>query len=259
MVRKIKNFVKGIARRVRDTLVDRKLPGWFWTDLSTYNSQIGGSLIGRQAARSDLYPIIGERTSTVEFDPHYVYHVAWAARVLASTKPSNHVDFGSLSHFVTVCSAFMPITHYDFRTPEFKVSGLDTGNADLTTLPMPDGSLTSVSCMHVVEHIGLGRYGDAVDTNGDRKAIRELQRVTAPGGQLLFVVPVGRERVMFNAHRIYGYNTIINAFDEMQIEEFALISLRGKPSLIRNADPSLVEHEEYGCGCFLFTKKANVQ
>jgi hypothetical protein len=59
--------------------------------------------------------------------------------------------------------------------------------------------------MHVIEHIGLGRYGEALDPDGDLKAIRELVRVLAAGGNLLVVVPVGRPRIQFNAHRIYDY------------------------------------------------------
>jgi SAM-dependent methyltransferase len=249
-----KDAIRRIARRARQAFARRDLPEWFWNDFRTYNKNANDSLISKAAASDDLYPILGDRTSTVDFDPHYVYHVAWAARRLAETRPAHHVDIGSLSHFVTVCSAFLPVTHYDYRTPEFAVDGLQTGNADLTDLHFEDGAFPSLSCMHVVEHIGLGRYGDAVDPQGDRKAIRELQRVTAPQGHLLFVVPVGRERVMFNAHRIYAYQTIIDAFDKMNLVEFSLISLRGKPQFIRHASPELVAQEEYGCGCFLFRK-----
>ena len=244
MMQILSNLAKSVYRRVRSVTSIQRLPRWFWNDLTEYNSRCDGSLIKNPARRSDLYPILNERTSAVEFDPHYVYHVAWAARILARTRPSHHVDFGSLSHFVTVCSAFMPITHYDYRTPEFNVDGLENDNADLTALPMGDGVFASVSCMHVIEHIGLGRYGDMVDPDGDRKAIQELQRVIAPGGQLLFVVPVGKERVMFNAHRVYGYDTIVDAFNEMELKEFSLISMRGKARLIRNAAPLLVENED---------------
>ena len=62
---------------------------------------------------------------------------------------------------------------------------------DLISLPFEDGSFHSLTCMHVVEHIGLGRYGDQVDPDGDLMAMKELERVTAKLGNLLFVVPVG--------------------------------------------------------------------
>jgi hypothetical protein len=45
--------------------------------------------------------------------------------------------------------------------------------------------------MHVVEHVGLGRYGDPIDANGDAQAIKELKCVLWPGGVLYFVVPTG--------------------------------------------------------------------
>jgi hypothetical protein len=66
--------------------------------------------------------------------------------------------------------------------------------------------------MHVVEHVGLGSYGDSLDPNGDLKAMSELKRVLSINGNLLFVVPVGKPRVMFNAHRIYSYEQIIECF-----------------------------------------------
>ena len=252
----IRFFARIVLNKLRHAFRTFRLPSWFWEDFKKYNEGSKLRLITKPAEVRNLFPIIDNRTSSVDFDPHYVYHIGWAARILAENRPNNHVDFSSLSHFVTVCSAFLPIKHYDFRRPEFVFDGLDVGTADLTNLSFEDGALPSVSCMHVVEHIGLGRYGDNVDPEGDWKAIRELQRVTAVGGQLLFVVPVGKERVMFNAHRVYAYDTIVRAFEQMEIQEFSLISLRGTPRLIRNADPSLVQNEEYGCGCFLFTKKA---
>ena len=78
--------------------------------------------------------------------------------------------------------------------------------------------------MHVVEHIGLGRYGDPLDATGDLKAMKELARVVAPGGTLLLVCPVGRPRVVFNAHRIYSVEQISASFPEFALAEFALIS-----------------------------------
>ena len=80
------------------------------------------------------------------------------------------------------------------------------GQTDICALPFADGSIQSLSCMHVVEHVGLGRYGDPLDPMEIEWQCSELQRVLAPGGDLLFVVPVGKPRIMYNAHRIYSYD-----------------------------------------------------
>jgi hypothetical protein len=109
--------------------------------------------------------------------------------------------------------------------------------------------------MHTVEHIGLGRYGDPIDAEGDIKAMKELQRVTKKGGSLLFVVPVGKPKVMFNAHRIYSYESIAKTFDMMKVEEFTLIPDNHKKGLVINASPKLVAKQDYAAGCFWFIKK----
>ncbi len=107
--------------------------------------------------------------------------------------------------------------------------------------------------MHTVEHVGLGRYGDPIDPVGDLKAIGELKRVVAKNGSLLFVTPVGKPKIEFNAHRIYSYEQILEYFNGLQLSEFSLIDDQGK--FMQNADPSLVEKQKYGCGCFWFIKK----
>ena len=109
--------------------------------------------------------------------------------------------------------------------------------------------------MHVVEHIGLGRYGDPVDYDGDLKAIAELKRVVAPGGNLLFVVPTGQPKIEFNAHRIYGYRQVIAAFAGFALRQFALVTDRAADGdFVIDADPALADQQRYGCGCYWFTK-----
>lgn len=111
--------------------------------------------------------------------------------------------------------------------------------------------------MHTVEHVGLGRYGDALDYDGDLVAMRELQRVLAPGGSLLFVVPVGKPQVLFNAHRIYSYSQIVETFDQLRLVEFSLIPDRdqaGRIGIVKDATEELVNQQHYGCGCFWFKK-----
>jgi SAM-dependent methyltransferase len=203
---------------------------------------------------SERYPCLGEKTSATGFDRHYVHHTAWAARILARTPPERHVDFSSSLYFVAIVSAFVPMDHYDYRRPDLRLDNATAGFADLTALPFADNSISSVSCMHVVEHIGLGRYGDALDPDGDKKAMRELSRVVAPKGQLLFVVPVGRPRICFNAHRIYSYEQIVTGFSALQLVEFRLVPDLPQDGGLIEAKPHVVAAQEYGCGCFYFRK-----
>jgi len=200
----------------------------------------------------DIYPCLGDKLPKTPFDHHYTYHPAWAARILAKTKPAYHVDFSSIISFGSIVSAFIPVRFYDYRPAELHLSNWHSGFADLKKLDFESNSEPSVSCMHTIEHIGLGRYGDDLDPQGDLKAIAELKRIVRPGGNLLFVTPVGRARIEFNAHRIYSFDQIVKYFSPLQLIEFSLVPDAG--GFIENADPELVKQQEYGCGCFWFKK-----
>lgn len=203
----------------------------------------------------DRLPCLDDRTMETAFDRHYIYHPAWAARVLAQMKPSVHVDISSTLHFCSLVSAFLPVRFYDYRPADLKLDNLTSEAADLLALPFADGSIASLSCMHVVEHVGLGRYGDTLDPEGDLKAMRELMRVVAPGGTLLFVTPVGKPRIQFNAHRIYAYRQIVDCFSGMKLREFALVPDDTRDGgLIYSASEAQSDAQRYGCGCFWFIK-----
>lgn len=262
--------MKDFLRRIRPTLKRIKPVDWCYKFL---RSMIGylfyladyarfARLSSRSAARlplrwRDRYPCLTDRTATTGFDRDYVYHPAWAARILAETKPPVHVDVASSLYFCSLVSAFVPVDFYDYRPAELRLNGLSSRHADLLGLQFPDNSIDSLSCMHVVEHIGLGRYGDPIDPDGDLKAIAELKRVLAPGGTLLFVVPVGAPRIMYNAHRIYGPRQILDYFAGLELVEFALIPERAEDGgLVRDAAIEMAEAVNYGCGCFRFRKPA---
>jgi SAM-dependent methyltransferase len=206
---------------------------------------------------TNRYPCLNDNAVNTPFDNHYIIHPSWAARILAKTMPVDHVDISSTLHFCTIVSAFVPVKFFDFRPAKIHLSNLSSDHADITSLPFDDNSIKSLSCMHTVEHIGLGRYGDPIDPDGDLKAIAELKRVLAPGGDLLFVVPVGKEaKIMFNAHRIYTYDQIFSYFNDFTLVEYSLITDNPKlRDFIENADPKLTEECTYGCGCFWFRKE----
>jgi hypothetical protein len=87
----------------------------------------------------------------------------------------------------------------------------------------------------------------------------ELARVVARGGSLLFVVPVGRPRIQYNAHRVYSYAQVVETLAPLELVEFALIpddaETRG---LLNNPDPAMVAEQAYACGCFHFKKAGGV-
>jgi len=203
---------------------------------------------------TDWFPVLNDNSEDTGFDPHYVLHTSWAARALAKSKPKVHVSFGDSLYFAGIASAFMPVTFCDIRKSGLPFGDIEEHTADLTSLPPSwTGTLQSVSCMHVLEHIGLGRYGDALDASGDRKAAAELARVLAPGGQLLMVVPMeDPPRVCFNGHRLYSYSQVMDLFPGLSLLEFTFITYEGQ--FFENADPRLSEGRKYSCGCFRFTK-----
>jgi hypothetical protein len=206
----------------------------------------------------DRFEIIYERTLkelTQIFDKHYICHTAWAARVLARVRPEKHVDIASSVYFNVIASAFVPIDHYNFCNIELIMNNLNTGFEDIRKLSFADNSIASLSCMHVVEHIGLGRYGEEIDPEGDLKSISELKRVLAYEGNLLFVVPIGRPAVVFNLHRIYSYKQIIGYFKDLKLIEFTLIPDKTPGDIIRDATEELANKQDYGCGCFWFRKE----
>ncbi|MFZ2303667.1 MAG: DUF268 domain-containing protein [Minisyncoccia bacterium] len=230
------------------------LYSFFISDFITFNKLSSGKK-RFSVSLFDQFPCLLDNTGTTSFDPHYTYHPAWAARVIAHTKPKLHIDFSSFLQFSTLVSAFVPVHFYDYRPAEIKLDNLETKKGDLTSMPFIDNSVESLSCMHVVEHVGLGRYGDPLDADGDLKAIQELKRVLAPKGNLMFVVPIGKPKIQFNAHRIYSYAQIMEYFSDLKLVEFSLI-LDGVPEagLIKNASKELSDAQAWGCGCFWFTK-----
>ena len=173
---------------------------------------------------SDAYVKLHDDTSTTGFDWHYVYHTAWAARVLARTRPEVHVDISSSLYFTTIVSAFVPVRFYDYRPADIKLTGLENGTANLLSLAFPDNSVHSLSRMHTTEHIGLGRHDDPLDPKYDLKAMSELIRVLRKGGDQLFVVPIDKPKVMLNAHRIYSWAHVMEYFDGLKLLESALVT-----------------------------------
>ncbi|MBI3704986.1 MAG: DUF268 domain-containing protein, partial [Rhizobiales bacterium] len=140
-----------------------------------------------------MWPCLMDRVSHTPFDPHYYYQAAWLAHNLANAKPPRHVDVGSDNRMLGILSAYVPLVFVDYRPLRVRHAGIAPVAGDIKRLPFADGSIASLSCLHVIEHIGLGRYGDPIDPSGSIAGLHELERVLAPGGRLYLSTPVGRE------------------------------------------------------------------
>jgi SAM-dependent methyltransferase len=221
----------------------------FFAEMSAFKRDAAGAATLRF---EDTYPCLSDRTSSTPFDPHYFYQGAWLARRVAANTPTRHIDVGSSVLMISVLSAQVPTTFVDIRPLETDLPDLKSIAGSITALPFDTKSQASVSCLHVIEHIGLGRYGDPIDADGARKGLAELQRVVAPGGRLYLSTPVGRARVCFNAHRVFDPQAIIAGLPELELYAFSLVDDAGR--LNSNCDPSRAASLEYGCGFFEFVR-----
>jgi len=226
------------------------VPGYprFFKDWMRYSKMPGAE----KTRLVDSAPCLGDRTQTTEVDRHYFYQNIWAFQKVFRIKPTSHVDVGSQTEFVGFLSILTRVTFVDLRPLSVPLDHLESRRGDILNLPFEDRSVSSLSCLHVAEHIGLGRYGDSLDPQGTRKACHELARILAPRGHLYFSLPVGRPRLCFNAHRIHSPRTILDYFSGLDLLELSGIDDAG--GFIKNVDLANLEKSDYGCGLFHFQK-----
>ena len=223
--------------------------GWFFRDWIRYARMKGAEPIRLR----DTFPQLGDKVTTSSFDRHYFFQDRWAFRHIHERGVQEHVDVGSRLDLIGFLSTFCKVTFVDIRPLTTPVDNVESREGSILAMPYPDDSVRSLSCLHVAEHIGLGRYGDPIDPAGTRKACAELSRVLAVDGDLYFSLPVGKPRVCFNAHRIHAPAQIIAYFPDLTLVEFSAIG--DDRNFVRHADPDRLGTAEYACGLFHFVKR----
>ena len=221
---------------------------WFFRDLFKYRSQNPKFKV----SWSNLYPVLNEKVSFTRFDPHYFFQEPWAFEKILARRPGSHVDVGSAYVLSGYLSKITKAVFVDLRPIDTKLKNLEIMRGDILNLPFKDCSVQSLSCLHVAEHIGLGRYGDKLDPDGTQKACEELARVLAVDGFLYFSLPIGRERLCFNAHRVHSPTTILNYFEGLTLVQFSVVDDDG--AFHEDVLPEDFEDLEYGDGLFMFTQ-----
>jgi len=229
----------------------RALPKYlrFVKDLLRYSNLKGAE----KMAVENTYPCLDDKRETTSFDAHYFYQDIWAFKKIYADEPDYHIDVGSHVELVGFLTAITKVVLIDIRPLIATLDNFDSVKGSVLSLPFKNDSVVSLSCLHVAEHIGLGRYGDPLDPLGTKKACKELSRVLAPAGNLYFSLPVGKPKLFFNAHRIHSPKQIIEYFSDLELVSFSGVDDGG--NFRRDADMSTFEDATYSCGLFHFTKK----
>lgn len=206
------------------------------------------------------WPIIEEKYAKAGMFGNYFWQDLWAARLIIRSGVKSHFDIGSrLDGFIAhLLAAEIDVTVIDVREfPEGKVEGLQTIMDDATTLcQIMDESIESMSALCSLEHFGLGRYGDPIDPEACFKCFSNIQKKIKTGGKLYLSVPIGKERLEFNAHRVFYANTIIDCFSDMIINEFSCATNDKIEANVEIHKYDQDNHDgEYRYGLFCFTKK----
>ena len=156
----------------------------------------------KQADSKNFYPCLKDATTETKIEPTYFYQDSWAFEKIVKQSPSSHIDVGSNHKYVALLSKVVPVTMVDIRPLSLSLDSLQFKQGSIVDLPFADSSIDSLSSLCVIEHIGLGRYGDPIDPDGTEKAINELCRVLSSNGNLYLSLPIDDyNKVFFNAHR----------------------------------------------------------
>lgn len=227
----------------------------FWRDYYYYIRAEKLALSGFKVTWRFSFPCLLDRFESAGTLPkHYFWQDLWAARKVYGAKVTRHYDIGSrLDGFIAHCLPFCEVVMLDIRPLAYQINNLTFQQANCMDMGhIPTGSIQSLSTLHAVEHFGLGRYGDPIDPHGHKKAIDEIKRVVVTGGQIIFSVPVGVQRLEFNGHRIFDPLTVVNLFAGCELQEFSVIDDENK--LHEDVRPGDWRNLIYGCGLFLFRK-----
>lgn len=249
----MKLFFSAILKNLKELSDPRNLPYVpmelfrYLIDLKRFKSQYNGKYPIK------VTPIFFERTAFSSFDPHYVYQAYWAtARILQNKNIGPHVDISSNVSFLAQLSACRNVVQLEYRPPELRLTACSRVSGDILRLPFFKRSIGSVSCLHVIEHVGLGRYGDPLDVTGAWKGLLELERIIAPGGFLYLSVPVGKPSVLFNSGYIFSPMDILRALSRLKLIEFSYVD--DDKNFIEYSKPEDASELKYGLGLFLFRK-----
>ena len=190
----------------------------------------------------------------------YFWQDLLVARWIFEASPKKHVDIGSrIDGFVAHVASFRTIEVFDIRPLTMQIPGVIFKQADLMTPfeGMPD-YCDSLSCLHALEHFGLGRYGDPINPTGFREGLENMARLLRKDGTFYLSVPIGVDRVEFNANRVFDPHVITRLAEDymLQLATLTVIPQKGQIQTLtpKNIIFSNLAAQRYALGVFTFLK-----
>jgi DNA modification methylase len=182
------------------------------------------------------------------------------ASLISANNPKRHIDVGSrIDGFVAHVASFREIEVLDVRElKDTRHQNIKFLKANLMDESAFESNITdSISCLHAIEHFGLGRYGDPIDPFGHLRGFKNMVRMLKAGGTMYVSFPIGlSNEIHFNAHRVFHPLDIFSWLENdnsLEINRFDYVDDDG--SLHINSLKSINEIKvNYGCGIYTFTK-----
>lgn len=265
MLKKLNSLLKLFGVDFSTMVGSIKALPWFIT--SWRQAKYLGEQQNNEFPFGKLYPCLGDRNddSGVANGAYFHQDLLVARRIFAAN-PQRHIDVGSrIDGFVAHVASFREIEVVDIRTLVSTVANIVFRQADLMDKPAMQllECCDSLSCLHALEHFGLGRYGDPLNLNGHRTGFNNMTSMLKAGGRFYLSVPIGPQRIEFNAHRVFsvGYLLALVA-DQFTVQSFSYVddggNLHENVPLAANAI-SLDYGCDYGCGILELVKKQGIQ
>lgn len=206
------------------------------------------------------YPILDEwNGESGAASGHYFHQDLWAARRIYQRSPARHVDVGSrIDGFVAHVAAFREIEIFDIRPLSARIPNIISKQHDFMQKSLTN-ICDSLSCLHALEHFGLGRYGDQIDARGYITGFSNISALLVNEGTFYFSVPIGPQRIEFNAHRVFSITTVIEMYraHQFQLRQFSYVDDRGEMNYDVKLTGVDILHNlglNHGCGLFELVK-----
>lgn len=119
---------------------------------------------------------------------------------------------------VRLASMGYSVTAVDLQKYTFEHPNLRFVQGDINKLSLGVGKFDIVTCISVLEHVGLDVYGGEVDPRGDRLALKSIHKLLKKRGRLILTMPFGQESRSFS-YRSYSWAQVKDLLAQFKIRD----------------------------------------